>query len=205
MARIVTIPQLSAGYLFRSSVRGRLQKENPAKSTAASATPPSADAAVIAGLKEGVERLAVETCNGYGDEQTWSCAGRFPATTHRLGRRSRRDHRDGAKPDAGNIQSIFSDNSIIAFQDPAYPVYVDSNVIAGRSGPYDPRQGLYNGFIYMRCSEENGFIPAPPSEKVDLIYLCSPNNPTGAVANRRQLRAFVTMPASTGRCSSDAA
>ncbi|NLA11101.1 MAG: LL-diaminopimelate aminotransferase, partial [Firmicutes bacterium] len=79
----------------------------------------------------------------------------------------------------------------VAFQDPAYPVYVDSNVIAGRSGPYNPDESNYQGFIYMPCHEENGFIPAPPQGKVDLIYLCSPNNPTGAVADHRQLQTFV--------------
>ena len=193
--------KLSAGYLFPEIERrvAAFQEGNPAAkihrlgigNTTEALTP-----AVIAGLKDGVERLAaVETYSGYGDEQGQLELRRALSRYYdSLGAAIDPDEffiSDGAKPDAGNIQSIFSDNSIIAFQDPAYPVYVDSNVIAGRSGPYDPRQGLYNGFIYMRCSEENGFIPAPPSEKVDLIYLCSPNNPTGAVANRRQLRAFV--------------
>ncbi len=193
--------KLSAGYLFPEIERrvAAFQEENPAAkihrlgigNTTEALTP-----AVIAGLKDGVERLAaVETYSGYGDEQGQLELRRALSRYYdSLGAAIDPDEffiSDGAKPDAGNIQSIFGDNSIIAFQDPAYPVYVDSNVIAGRSGPYDPPQGLYSGFIYMRCSEENGFIPAPPSEKVDLIYLCSPNNPTGAVANRRQLRAFV--------------
>lgn len=98
---------------------------------------------------------------------------------------------DGAKPDSGNIQSIFASDSTIAFQDPAYPVYVDSNVIAGRSGSYIADKGKYEGFLYMPCTKENNFIPEIPQEKVDLIYLCSPNNPTGAVATHEQLKAFV--------------
>lgn len=96
---------------------------------------------------------------------------------------------DGAKPDSANIQSIFADDSIIAVQDPVYPVYVDSAVIGGKAGNY--KDGRYEGLVYMDCNEENDFFPAVPSRKVDLIYLCSPNNPTGAVATHDQLKAFV--------------
>jgi len=96
---------------------------------------------------------------------------------------------DGAKPDSANIQSIFSADSVIAVQDPAYPVYVDSNVITGRTG--ESKDGCYEGLVYMPCTEENGFFPEIPSEKVDLIYICSPNNPTGAVATKEQLKGFV--------------
>ena len=97
---------------------------------------------------------------------------------------------DGAKPDSANIQSIFAVDNVVAVQDPAYPVYVDSNVIAGRTG--ENVDGQYEGLVYMPCTEENGFFPDVPDRKVDLIYLCSPNNPTGAVATRNQLSAFVT-------------
>jgi LL-diaminopimelate aminotransferase len=76
-------------------------------------------------------------------------------------------------------------------QDPAYPVYVDTNVISGRAGAHNSEKGLYEGLIYMPCTEENGFFPEVPKEKIDLIYLCSPNNPTGAVATREQLGTFV--------------
>ena len=96
---------------------------------------------------------------------------------------------DGAKPDSANIQSIFSTDSVVAVQDPAYPVYVDSNVIAGRTG--EATDGCYEGLVYMPCTEENDFFPSLPEGKVDLIYLCSPNNPTGAVATREQLQSFV--------------
>ena len=78
---------------------------------------------------------------------------------------------------------------MVAVQDPAYPVYVDSNVIAGKTG--EGSDGQYDGLFYMLCVEENDFFPKTPSEKVDLIYLCSPNNPTGAVATLHQLKAFV--------------
>ena len=96
---------------------------------------------------------------------------------------------DGAKPDSGNIQSIFSKDNIVAVQDPAYPVYVNTNVIAGRTG--ESKDGQYDGLIYMQYTEENCFFPKPPTTKVDIIYLCSPNNPTGAVATHEQLKAFV--------------
>lgn len=98
---------------------------------------------------------------------------------------------DGAKADAANIQQIFSPDSIVAVQDPAYPVYVDSNVAGGRSSGYDAESGSYMGLVYMPCNEENGFVPEPPKTHVDLIYLCFPNNPTGAVATKEQLKAFV--------------
>lgn len=98
---------------------------------------------------------------------------------------------DGAKSDAANIQSIFSKNSIIAVQDPSYPVYVDSNVASGRSRGYDNSTDSYFEFVYMPCNEANNFIPTPPSRHVDLIYLCFPNNPTGAVATREDLEKFV--------------
>ena len=96
---------------------------------------------------------------------------------------------DGAKSDSANIQGIFSDDCVVAVQDPAYPVYVDSNVISGRTG--QATDSGYEGLVYMPCTEENGFFPDLPSQKVDLIYICSPNNPTGAVASKEQLKTFV--------------
>lgn len=96
---------------------------------------------------------------------------------------------DGAKPDSANIQSIFASDSVIAVQDPVYPVYVDSAVIGGKTKGF--ADGRYKGIVYMDCTEENGFFPDVPKEKVDLIYLCSPNNPTGTVATHDQLKKFV--------------
>ena len=98
---------------------------------------------------------------------------------------------DGGKSDTANIQQIFSEDCIVAIQDPAYPVYVDSNVVGGRTGLFDDKKGLYNGFVYLESNEANGFIPEPPKEKVDLIYFCSPNNPTGTVATKEQLKKYV--------------
>jgi LL-diaminopimelate aminotransferase len=97
---------------------------------------------------------------------------------------------DGAKCDTGNIQEIFGLENTVAVTDPVYPVYVDTNVMAGRTGPADAR-GRYDGIIYMPCTAENGFVPALPTESVDLIYLCYPNNPTGAVATKEQLEKWV--------------
>lgn len=98
---------------------------------------------------------------------------------------------DGAKCDCGNIQEIFSIDNKIAVQDPVYPVYVDSNVMAGRTGAYDADLQRYEGVIYMPCTKETGFVPELPGEVPDLIYLCFPNNPTGAVMKKDQLQAWV--------------
>jgi LL-diaminopimelate aminotransferase len=97
---------------------------------------------------------------------------------------------DGSKCDCGNILDILGAKNRIAITDPVYPVYVDTNVMAGHTGDADD-SGAYAGLTYIRGSAENGFIPAPPSEHVDIIYLCFPNNPTGAVATREQLAAWV--------------
>jgi LL-diaminopimelate aminotransferase len=97
---------------------------------------------------------------------------------------------DGAKCDTGNIQEIFSLDNKVAVTDPVYPVYVDSNVMAGRTGPMSD-DGRYQNLIYLPCTEENEFIPKLPSSNVDLIYLCYPNNPTGTTLNKEQLREWV--------------
>lgn len=98
---------------------------------------------------------------------------------------------DGAKCDCGNIQEIFSADSRIAVCDPVYPVYVDSNVMAGRAGDYNAAAGRFTNVIYLPCTSENGFSPDLPSEVPDLIYLCFPNNPTGAVISRNRLQEWV--------------
>ena len=97
---------------------------------------------------------------------------------------------DGAKCDTGNMQEVFGLDNIVAVSDPVYPVYVDTNVMAGRTGG-PAGQGKYEGIVYMPCTEENGFVPNLPEKKVDLIYLCFPNNPTGAVATKEQLKKWV--------------
>jgi len=97
---------------------------------------------------------------------------------------------DGSKCDSGNVQEIFSSSARIAVTDPVYPVYVDSNVMAGRTAAAGP-DGRYPGLTYLVGNEANGFQPDPPSEPVDIVYLCSPNNPTGTVATRAQLECWV--------------
>ncbi|MGD2098194.1 MAG: LL-diaminopimelate aminotransferase [Desulfobacterales bacterium] len=96
---------------------------------------------------------------------------------------------DGAKCDTGNIQEIFASGIRIAIPDPVYPVYLDTNVMAGRTGAF--QDGRYDGITYLESTRKNGFIPALPPKDVDLIYLCFPNNPTGATINRSQLQAWV--------------
>jgi LL-diaminopimelate aminotransferase len=97
---------------------------------------------------------------------------------------------DGAKCDTGNMQEIFGLDNVVGICDPVYPVYVDTNVMAGRTGAATEK-GRYEGIVYMPCTEENNFVPEPPAGKVDLIYLCFPNNPTGAVATKQQLAEWV--------------
>ena len=97
---------------------------------------------------------------------------------------------DGSKCDTGNILDIFGNNNKIAITDPVYPVYVDTNVMAGNTGEAN-ESGAYEGIYYMPCNEENGFVPEIPKERVDLIYLCYPNNPTGATATKGQLKEWV--------------
>ncbi len=97
---------------------------------------------------------------------------------------------DGAKCDTGNTQEIFGLDNVVAVSDPVYPVYVDTNVMAGRTGG-PAGQGRYEGIVYMPCTQDNNFVPEPPAEKVDLIYLCFPNNPTGTVATKEQLAKWV--------------
>ncbi len=139
---------------------------------------------VIAGLRLGVDKLAnAATYTGYGDEQgdarlRQAIAQGYKQTGVEINP-SEVFVSDGAKPDTANIQSIFGLENIVAVQDPAYLVYVDTNILSGRD------------VTYMPCTEENGFFPYVPKEKADLIYLCSPNNPTGAVATKKQLKSFV--------------
>jgi LL-diaminopimelate aminotransferase len=97
---------------------------------------------------------------------------------------------DGAKSDTANSQELFGPGNVVAVTDPVYPVYVDSNVMAGRTGPM-AGQGRYEKILYMPATVENKFVPDPPQEKADLVYLCFPNNPTGAVATREQLQRWV--------------
>lgn len=200
MARInENYKKLQAGYLFPEIARRtrEFQERNPGvelvKLGIGDTTLPLAQS-VIERLHKTVDELANEkTYHGYGVEQgnqdlRKALAGHYK----KYGVDIEPDEvfvSDGAKPDSANIQSIFSADSIVAVQDPVYPVYVDSAVIGGKTNGY--KDGRYEGIVYMDCTEENGFFPDLPKQKVDLIYLCSPNNPTGTVATHEQLKKFV--------------
>ena len=98
---------------------------------------------------------------------------------------------DGAKCDCGNIVDIFAKDNIVAITDPVYPVYLDTNVMAGRSGEFDNEKGTYKNIVYLPVTAENDFKPELPKEKVDMIYLCFPNNPTGTVLSKEELEKWV--------------
>jgi len=151
---------------------------------------------LIDALKEAAEEMAHdETFRGYPPEQGYAflreaiVSGDFEARGVTVGS----DEifvSDGAKCDSGNIQEIFSADSLVAVTDPVYPVYCDSNVMAGRTGPSD-ESGRYARMVYLPCLAEHSFLPPLPREHVDLIYLCSPNNPTGSVMTRDVLASWV--------------
>lgn len=96
---------------------------------------------------------------------------------------------DGSKCDTGNFQELFARHITVGIPDPVYPVYADTNVMAGRTGSFD--RGRYEGIVYLESTADNGYFPEPPEEQIDLVYLCFPNNPTGATASREQLRTWV--------------
>ena len=202
MAKInLNYKKLAAGYLFPEIARRtrEFQEKHPQmilKKLGIGNTTEALTPAVVSGLVKGVNNLAdTATYSGYGDEQGNTKLRQALSDYYRSkGITLSSDDffiSDGAKPDSSNIQSIFSPDSIVAIQDPAYPVYVDSNVITGRAGNYSVEKGEYDSLVYMQCNEENGFFPDIPKDKVDLIYLCSPNNPTGSVATHVQLKNFV--------------
>ena len=152
--------------------------------------------AVINAFQQAVEELAVEkTFMGYGPEQGYDFLINtiIEKSYNPLGVQLKSSEvfiSDGSKCDTANILDIFALGNVVAIGDPVYPVYNDTNVMIGRTGDVD-EQGYYRGLVYMPCTEANGFTPDFPRHKVDIIYLCFPNNPTGAVATREQLRGWV--------------
>jgi LL-diaminopimelate aminotransferase len=149
----------------------------------------------IDAFHQGVDEMAVDTSfRGYGPEQGYDFL-REKIARYDFQARSADISADeifisdGAKCDTGNIQEIFATDIKVAIPDPVYPVYLDTNVMAGRSGPY--KNGRYAKIVYMEGRRENGFIPDLPAEAVDLIYLCFPNNPTGATITKSQLKTWV--------------
>jgi LL-diaminopimelate aminotransferase len=193
--------KLSAGYLFPEIARRAqaYQQSHPGAvlhKLGIGNTTEALSEAVLSGLHAKVDRLGdADTYTGYGDEQGDTPLREALSAYYRSMQVEISPDEffvsDGAKADAANIQSLFDASNVVAVQDPAYPVYVDSNVVSGRTGIFNRDAGKYEGFVYLAGTEENGFFPEPPTEKVDLIYLCSPNNPTGAVANHAQLQSFV--------------
>ena len=152
---------------------------------------------VIRALHTAVDDMADErTFHGYGPELGYAflrdkiCESEYTARNCEI----TADEifiSDGSKSDCGNIQEIFASTCRIAVSDPVYPVYIDSNVMANRTGTYDPVTSLWSDVCYMPCTAEHDFVPELPEHKVDLIYLCSPNNPTGKALSKDVLQSFV--------------
>lgn len=153
-------------------------------------------AASIAAMHKAVDEMGVrETFRGYGPEQGYDFLRNAIAENDFAARGMdiAADEifiSDGSKCDCGNLLDIFGAGNRVAVMDPVYPVYVDTNVMLGNTGGINSK-GAFEGLTYLPCTAENGFVPALPSEPVDLIYLCYPNNPTGAVATREQLQKWV--------------
>ncbi len=195
--------KLKAGYLFPEIARRvrQFSEEFPEQGKAlvrcgiGDVTEPLPIAATDA-MHKAVDELGHrESFRGYGPEQGYEFLRRAIAENdyRRRGISVADDEvfvSDGSKCDCGNILDIFGQQNRIAVVDPVYPVYVDTNVMAGHTGPPDAT-GAYEGLVYLPCTKANGFVPEIPSSKVDLIYLCFPNNPTGAVATREQLALWV--------------
>jgi len=156
------------------------------------ALPPSSIGAFHAAVDEMAED---DTFRGYGPEQGYAFLREAIAKGDYASRGVEISPEeifisDGAKCDTGNIQELFDTDITVAVTDPVYPVYVDTNVMAGRTGTFS--DGRYHGLVYLESTRENGFVPSPPSRQVDLIYLCFPNNPTGAVATKEQLSEWIS-------------
>jgi LL-diaminopimelate aminotransferase len=192
--------KLQASYLFSTISKkvGEFQASNPDKDIiklgigdVTHGLPP----ACIAAMHKAVDEMAVDaTFRGYGPEQGYDFLREAVALNDFASRgvSIQPDEvfiSDGAKCDSGNIQEIFSQDARIAVPDPVYPVYVDTNVMAGRTGEW--QDGRYQGLAYLESTADNHYVPALPSEPVDLIYLCFPNNPTGATVTHDELKTWV--------------
>ncbi|MDQ3624620.1 MAG: LL-diaminopimelate aminotransferase [Verrucomicrobiota bacterium] len=195
--------KLRAGYLFPEISRRvkTFTDENPKAASdlircgIGDVTEPLPGAAIAALHKAVDEMAARESFRGYGPEQGYEFLRHAIAENdfRARGLEIADDEifvSDGSKCDCGNILDILGDRNRVGITDPVYPVYVDTNVMAGRTGEAD-ESGAYAGIVYLPCRADNGFVPEPVQEKLDVIYLCFPNNPTGAVATREQLAAWV--------------
>lgn len=191
--------KLQAGYLFPEISKrvNEFAKNNPSAKIIrlgiGDVVKPLSNA-VVKAFHEGVQELAdSKSFKGYGPENGYGFLRDAIIENEFKGLGIEADEifiSDGSKCDSGNIIEIFGQSNKIAVSDPVYPVYVDTNVMAGKTGASDGK-GKYAGLIYMTCNEENKFIPLPPKERADLIYLCSPNNPTGAAMDKETLKIWV--------------
>ena len=192
--------KLQSSYLFSEIAKrvAAFQEANPDREVIklgiGDVTRPLPDVCVKA-FHEGVDELAVgATFKGYGPEQGYPFLRETIAAHDFQSRNADIDAgeifvSDGSKCDTANIQELFATDIKVAIPDPVYPVYLDTNVMAGRTGIY--KDGRYGGVVYLPSTAENGFLPAFPDEPVDLIYLCFPNNPTGATITREALSQWV--------------
>ena len=193
--------KLQAGYLFPEIGRrvGEFVKANPnrkiIKMGIGDVTQPLAPS-IIKAFHDGVDEMSkADSFKGYGPEQGYAFLRELIAENEyqNNGISLSADEvyvSDGSKCDTGNIQEIFGHDNKVAIGDPVYPVYADTTVMAGKTGECGDN-GYFENVVYMPCLEENGFVPALPSEKVDLIFLCFPNNPTGVVATKEELKKWV--------------
>jgi LL-diaminopimelate aminotransferase len=194
--------KLKAGYLFPEISRrvGAFQSANPSASIIrlgiGDVVLPLPDA-VLAAMHRAVDEMGTEQgFRGYGPEQGYDFLREAIAANDFRARGCDVDASeifvsDGSKCDSGNFQEMFAADARIAVPDPVYPVYVDTNVMAGRTGDADD-SGRFAGLVYLPGNEANGFCPEPPDERVDVAYLCFPNNPTGSAARRDLLERWVT-------------
>ena len=193
--------KLKAGYLFPEIGRrvSKFATENPSAKIIrlgiGDVTEPLPPAIIEAMQLATAEMAKRETFRGYGPEQGYDFLRNAIAQNDFLSRGANvaADEifvSDGSKCDTGNILDIFGAGNIIGVTDPVYPVYVDTNVMAGRTGAAD-ETGRYAGLVYLPVTADNNFTPALPDQKVDLLYLCYPNNPTGTVASKETLKKFV--------------
>ncbi len=193
--------KLTAGYLFPEIGRrvGAFQKANPdapvIKLGIGDVTEPLPPA-IVQAMHDAIDEQATrDQFHGYGPEQGYDFLRNAIAKTDYQDRNCNVSPdeifiSDGAKCDTGNFLDILGKGNVIAVTDPVYPVYVDTNVMAGNTGPAN-EQGEYEGLVYLPMTDENNFAPSLPDQKVDVIYLCSPNNPTGAVMSREALTQWV--------------
>ena len=193
--------KLTAGYLFPEIGRRvtAFCDANPSANVIrlgiGDVTEPLAPA-VIQAMHAAVDELAARSSfRGYGPEQGYDFLREAIAKHDYQARGAKVDAdeifvSDGSKCDSGNILDVFGEDNVIAVLDPVYPVYVDTNVMAGHTGPADA-SGRYGGLVYLPVTADNDFVPELPRQRVDLIYLCYPNNPTGVVATKEMLKRWV--------------